>query len=165
MQIPDHVAVQLIRYITVVVYNRVVRRTGGVNGYGTVFEIANTGTVGAPVYSATPSTLVSFDGTNGEYPAANVIADAKGDLLGTTEGYDNDGTVFEITNTGTVSAPVYSGTPTTLVAFSGLNGQNPQAGLIADTKGDLFGTTVSGGRQWRHGLRDRQHGHRQRTGL
>ena len=38
---------------------------GGVNGYGTVFEIQNTGTVAAPIYASAPTTLVTFNGSNG----------------------------------------------------------------------------------------------------
>jgi uncharacterized repeat protein (TIGR03803 family) len=57
---------------------------GGANGNGTVFEIRNTGTVAAPVYASAPTTLVSFNGSNGSQPRAGLIVDAKGDLLGTT---------------------------------------------------------------------------------
>ena len=76
-----------------------------------------------------------------------MIADARGDLFGTTEqggaGYPvttNGGTVFEIQNTGTVAEPVYANTPTMLVSFNGSNGFGPQ-GLTADANGDLFSTT------------------------
>ena len=74
---------------------------------------------------------------------AGLIADANGDLFGTTDagGANGDGTVFEIKNTGTVAAPVYASAPTTLVSFNGSNGADPDAGLIADANGDLFGTT------------------------
>ena len=33
-------------------------------------------------------------------------------------------------------------TLTTLASFNGLNGFNPYSGLVADSNGDLFGTTV-----------------------
>ncbi len=120
---------------------------GGADGYGTVFEIANTGTVSHPVYASAPTTLVSFNGTNGNDPVGGLIADAKGDLFGTTVfgGADGYGTVFEIANTGAVSHPVYASAPTTLVSFNGTNGAYPESGLIADAKGDLFGTTAGGG--------------------
>jgi uncharacterized repeat protein (TIGR03803 family) len=127
---------------------------GGANGDGTVFEIQNTGTVAAPVYASAPTTLVSFNGTNGSEPIAGLTTDAHGDLFGTTFGggansvgtaWSGDGMVFEIQNTGTVAAPVYASAPTTLVSFNGSNGANPVAGLIADANGDLFGTTIHGG--------------------
>ena len=92
-------------------------------------------------------TLVSFNGADGEFPFGGLITDAKGDLFGTTSGggADGDGTAFEIANTGTFCHPVYASAPTTLVTFNGANGSSPESALIADAKGDLFGTTVSGG--------------------
>jgi uncharacterized repeat protein (TIGR03803 family) len=63
------------------------------------------------------TTLVSFNGGNGNSPYGGLIADSNGDLFGTTQagGANGDGTVFEIVNTGTVAAPIYASTPTTLV--------------------------------------------------
>jgi uncharacterized repeat protein (TIGR03803 family) len=115
---------------------------GGANGDGEVFEIAKTG----GSYASTPTILASFNGPNGYYLGAGLIADAAGDLFGTTEfgganGANNDGTVFEIAKTGSG----YAGTPATLVSFNGANGREPEADLIADAAGDLFGTTVLGG--------------------
>ena len=108
---------------------------GGANDDGTVFELVNdSGTY-------TPTTLLSFNGSNGATPHAGLIADANGDLFGTTGrgGANNVGTVFELVNdSGTY-------TPTTLLSFNGSNGANPYAGLIADANGDLFGTTAGGG--------------------
>src|ERR1019366_6979488 len=114
-------------------------RFGGANGDGTVFEITYTG----GSYASTPTTLVNFNGTNGNSPYAGLIADAAGDLFGTTQtgGANNDGTVFEIAKTG----GSYASTPTTLVNFNGTNGNGQEAGLITDAAGDLFGTTQQGG--------------------
>jgi uncharacterized repeat protein (TIGR03803 family) len=91
----------------------------------------------------TLTTLVTFNGTNGGIAQSGLIADAAGDLFGTTfgGGADGDGTVFEIAKTGTG----YEGTPTTVASFNGTDGENPTAGLIADAAGDLFGTTEMGG--------------------
>ena len=57
------------------------------------------------------TTLVSFNGANGANPRGSLIADAYGDLFGTTEGdgVHNWGTVFEIAKT----AHGYASTPTT----------------------------------------------------
>jgi probable HAF family extracellular repeat protein/uncharacterized repeat protein (TIGR03803 family)/VCBS repeat-containing protein len=112
---------------------------GGANGAGTVFEIAKT----ADGYASTPTTLVSFNGTNGADPLAGLIADGHGDFFGTTaEGGANDaGTVFEVAKT----AHGYASTPATLVSFNGANGLHPEASLIADAHGNLFGTTLEGG--------------------
>ena len=116
-----------------------------------MFEIAKT----AHGYASTPTTLVSFNGTNGANPQGGLIADAHGDLFGTTSqgGANGDGTVFEIAKT----AHGYASTPTTLVSF---NATNSSGSLIADRHGDLFGTTAGGRaeRRRRHGVRD----HRQR---
>jgi uncharacterized repeat protein (TIGR03803 family) len=111
---------------------------GGAYGDGTVFELVNNG--GG---SYTPTTLASFNLTDGEYPVAGLVADAAGDLFGTTDvgGANGDGTAFEIAKTG----GGYASTPTTLVSFNGADGAGPVAGLIADAAGNLFGTTSDGG--------------------
>jgi uncharacterized repeat protein (TIGR03803 family) len=118
--------------------------TGGVGGAGTVFEIKKT-TAG---YASVPTTLVSFKGDDGDNPEASPIADANGDLFGTTSGYDQiigdiltSGTVFEVERT----AAGYASAPATLVSFNGANGANPFASLIADVNGDLLGVTEFGG--------------------
>ena len=112
---------------------------GGASGLGTVFEIAKT----ASGYASTPTTLVSFNGTDGAGPVNGLIIDSAGDLFGTTYsgGASGDGTVFEIAKT----ASGYASTPTTLVSFNGTDGAGPFAGLTADSAGDLFGTTYAGG--------------------
>ena len=110
------------------------------NDRGTVFEIAKTPTG----YDSVPAILVTFNGANGQRPNGSLIADAKGDLLGTTQlggPSDNDfGTVFEITKTPTG----YANAPTTLVSFNKINGEEPMGGLIADANGDLFGAVEGG---------------------
>jgi uncharacterized repeat protein (TIGR03803 family) len=113
---------------------------GGTDNDGTVFEIEKT----SSGYAAAPLTLVSFDGTDGAAPKAALIADPHGDLFGTTlgdGGVHNQGTVFEIKKT----AHGYASAPTSLVVFDGKNGSSPIGGLLADARGNLFGTTVAGG--------------------
>jgi uncharacterized repeat protein (TIGR03803 family) len=117
------------------------------NNGGTVFEIAKT----AGGYASTPTTLVSFcalaNCADGLFPNGGLIADANGNLFGTTSsgGANGNGTVFEIVKT----AGGYASTPTTLVSFCALancaDGEGPQVGLIADANGNLFGTTLGGG--------------------
>ena len=66
---------------------------GGTNNDGTVFEIKFDSTTGT--YATTPTTLVTFNGTNGANPYAGLIADAICNLFGTTSGqYVGYGTVF-----------------------------------------------------------------------
>ncbi|HEY2589234.1 MAG TPA: choice-of-anchor tandem repeat GloVer-containing protein, partial [Tepidisphaeraceae bacterium] len=104
---------------------------GGALGKGTVFKIA--------AGSNTPTTLATFNGTNGANPSAGLAADAGGNLYGTTSfgGPTNDGTVFEIT-AGTHAF-------TTLANFNFANGSRPLAGVYVDASGNLFGTTNGGG--------------------
>ncbi len=114
---------------------------GGAFDGGTVFEIVKT-TSG---YASTPITLVNFNGNGaiGPYPHGDLIADANGDLFGTTVygGTSGDGMVFEVVKT----TSGYASVPTTLVSFNGTNGANPHCGLMADANGNLFGTTQNGG--------------------
>jgi uncharacterized repeat protein (TIGR03803 family) len=106
---------------------------GGANGRGTVFE------VDADTHALT--TLVTFDNTNGSNPFGPLVADAHGDMYGTTTGAGNGsipyGSVFEI--------DASTKTLTTLAAFNLANGRGPQAGLILDAAGNLYGTTRVGG--------------------
>lgn len=79
-------------------------------------------------------------GSDGYYPRGNLIADAAGNFYGTTEGggvSSVGGTVFKL-------AP--DGTETILHAFTGgSDGETPYAGLVLDSAGNLYGTTISGG--------------------
>jgi uncharacterized repeat protein (TIGR03803 family) len=92
------------------------------------------------------TTLYSFTGGNdGSFPHAGVIADDKGNFYGVTSsgGANHSGVIFEL-------SPPAKGdttwTQTTLYSFTGGNdGSNPQAALMMDAKGDLYGTTYSGG--------------------
>ena len=107
--------------------------TGGKNGYGTVFKLSGTG-------HTTQTILVSFTIANGSQPGATLVADATGNLYGTTftGGPGSYGTVFEL------SGPDHR-TLTTLASFNGSNGANPFGGLTLDAAGNLYGTTQYGG--------------------
>jgi uncharacterized repeat protein (TIGR03803 family) len=112
-----------------------------------VFEITKT----ASGYATTPTILYSFcaqtNCTDGASPFAGLIADANGDLFGTTRagGAHGGGTVFELAK----SATGYASTPTVLYSFCAqtncTDGELPAAGLILDAAGNLFGTTEGGG--------------------
>jgi uncharacterized repeat protein (TIGR03803 family) len=104
---------------------------GGASGDGTVFELVHG--------SGTLTTLAAFNGSKGANPHASLIMDSSGNLYGTTAngGAANDGTVFELA--------AGSGTITTLATFTGANGANPEAGLVIDPSGNLYGTTANGG--------------------
>jgi len=112
---------------------------GGSGGYGTVFELTP-GKTGAPY---TEKVLFSFTGgASGSYARYGVIANAAGDLFGTTGvGASNAGVVFEL------SPPSGSGawSETVLWSFTGgADGGDTTAGLVLDN-GLLYGTTSLGG--------------------
>jgi hypothetical protein len=108
--------------------------------------------IGVAAAPYTETILHSFGGIDGLNPMAGLVADSKGDLIGTTyQGGDNDcttasggcGNVFELT------PPVSAGkrwTVKVLHAFNGtLNGALPVGDLLMDKSGALYGTTLTGG--------------------
>ncbi len=112
---------------------------GGVNGGGTVFELSPSAGGGW-----TESVVYSFgergDGCN---PQARVTLDASGNLYGTTAGQCEGsayGTVFEL-------SPSSGGyTEKIIHYFFNLNsGATPEAPVVFDSAGNLYGTTYRGG--------------------
>jgi uncharacterized repeat protein (TIGR03803 family) len=99
--------------------------TIGGDGPGTAFQLTPSGDL---------NVLYSF--TGGDSPWAGLIADAAGNLYGTTEGGDGPGTVFQLTPTGTLNV---------LYRFTGRDGAVPHGRLIFDAAGNLYGTTHNGG--------------------
>jgi hypothetical protein len=81
-------------------------------GNGTLFEIAKSGSG----YSSTPTTLATFNSTNGRYPLSGLIMDAAGDLLGTTGqgGANGDGEVFELAALSTTPIATVDSTTTVI---------------------------------------------------
>jgi len=106
---------------------------GGAYGVGTVFEITSAGT---------EEVLYSFGSQSGDgaYPLAGLVFDKKGHLYGTTEngGAYGYGTVYKLTP---------AQTETVLYSFGSQSddGSYPNAGLVFDKKGNLYGTTWQGG--------------------
>ncbi len=90
---------------------------GGANGSGIAFEIP----AAAPL---TLSTLATFSPAAGAKPGGTLVADAAGNLYGTTTagGSTGLGTVFELSGTT-------HQTLTTLATFNVSSGYNPYAGL------------------------------------
>ena len=85
--------------------------------------------------------LCIFIAPKGYYPYAGVILDSAGDLYGTAVygGTGNSGVVYS------VGTPSYGG-ETVLYNFTGLaDGGAPYAGVIRDSAGNLYGTTMYGG--------------------
>ena len=65
------------------------------------------------------STLVSFNGSDGNDPEAGLIADANGDLFGTTSAWRGMTATARCSRSPRPSTG-YASTPTTLVSFNGL---------------------------------------------
>ncbi|MGD0360133.1 MAG: choice-of-anchor tandem repeat GloVer-containing protein [Bryobacteraceae bacterium] len=104
---------------------------GGLNGYGTIFEITADGE---------QATLHRFTLSDGSLPAGGLMQATNGLLYGTTVsgGANNYGTIFSITPGGRL---------TTMHSFVGTDGSQPQAVLLETSTGELFGAARSGGTQ------------------
>jgi uncharacterized repeat protein (TIGR03803 family) len=91
---------------------------------------------------ATFAKLDSFNGTDGSYPTASLVQATDGNLYGTafSGGRNDGGTLFKVAPAGTLTT-VYNFCSQAACA----DGQNPAAGLIQATDGDLYGTTEYGG--------------------
>jgi uncharacterized repeat protein (TIGR03803 family) len=83
--------------------------------------------------------LKSFAGSNGSSPECTLITGNDGALYGTTRtgGSSNLGTVFKINLDGSGFA--------TLKNFLGMDGNDPESGLLQGSDGTLYGTTYAGG--------------------
>jgi uncharacterized repeat protein (TIGR03803 family) len=108
---------------------------GGEGDDGTVFGLRTDGTDFVLLHG------FGSDALNGRYPVSSLISDSAGNLYGTTEfgGVANRGTVFSMKADGTGFAVLHG--------FAGgtADGNGPQAPLVYDGAGNLYGTTVSGG--------------------
>jgi uncharacterized repeat protein (TIGR03803 family) len=105
---------------------------GGEFGYGTVFEVATTGT---------ESVLYNFTGgADGSQPYGGLVRDGAGNLYGTTVsgGAYGQGVVFTLTPGGTESVLHDFGSSPT-------DGKEPTSDLTRDSSGNLYGTTKDGG--------------------
>jgi uncharacterized repeat protein (TIGR03803 family) len=109
---------------------------GGTFGSGTVYELSHT------QGGWRERVLHNFgSGKDGQVPEAGLILDAVGNLYGTTfaGGIYGYGTVFELTAGGAWREKL-------LHSFNNVgDGYNPEASLIFDAAGNIYGTTLSGG--------------------
>jgi len=109
-------------------------------GCGTVYELSP-----ATGGSWTETTVHTFTGgTDGKNPQAGLIRDAAGNFYGTTSagGSGKSGTAFELSpgSGGTWTEKILHDFPS-----STGDGVNPDAPLIFDAAGNLYGTTIAGG--------------------
>jgi uncharacterized repeat protein (TIGR03803 family) len=121
---------------------------GGVYNIGTVYKLTPP-TVAGGLWTET--VLYRFGSTvgDGAFPLSSLLFDASGALYGTTGaiavgggGGSGNGTVFKLLPPTATSG---KWTETVLHNFSGGDGAQPEAGLIADASGALYGTTNTGG--------------------
>jgi uncharacterized repeat protein (TIGR03803 family) len=87
-------------------------------------------------------------GSDGAYPFGGLVEDEAGNLYGTTGGGGSGSNCgMGKYGCGIVFRLATDGTETVLHVFKGgkADGAYPTAGLIADKKGDLYGTTYQGG--------------------
>jgi len=109
------------------------------SGCGTVFKLAPDGE---------ETVVFRFRGAgSGDYPVGGLIEDAAGNLYGTTMyGGTKESNEFCGGGCGTVFEVAPDGTETVLYRFTGQSdGGYPAAGLVADSEGNLYGTTQGGG--------------------
>jgi uncharacterized repeat protein (TIGR03803 family) len=104
---------------------------GGPENEGLIFQLTPQGT---------ENVLYDFSGTDGAGPQAGLIMDNSGNFYGTTAGGGayGHGEVFELSANGSL---------TVLYSFTGgADGDAPIAPVVMDAAGNLYGTTVYGGR-------------------
>jgi uncharacterized repeat protein (TIGR03803 family) len=108
--------------------------SGGAHGDGTIFRVNTAG----------EETVVSLaGGASAAFPYAGLVPDASGNAYGTSQFGGSGcapygcGTVFKVSSAGHVTVlHSFAGTP---------DGSYPLAGLVRDSAGNLYGTTVDGG--------------------
>ncbi len=111
---------------------------GGAQASGTVFKLEPSGTLTVLYTFCSVGGAQCTDGLN---PYSGLVRDSAGNLYGTTEGggAHGIGTVFKLSSDGTL---------TILHAFvnNGIDGYQPDTGLLMDSVGNLYGTTYVGGK-------------------
>jgi uncharacterized repeat protein (TIGR03803 family) len=107
-----------------------------IDGCGTVFQLDASGTL---------NVLYNFTGGSDGVTPHGLIADATGNLYGTTQEGGAAASCNRPYGCGTVFQLDTSGTLNVLHIFTGSDGAYPPAGLLAEAAGNLYGTTYGGG--------------------
>ncbi len=108
---------------------------GGPDDAGTVFKLDKNN-------NETILHTFTMGAAAGSYPFAGLLRDAAGNLFGTTF---MGGTGCNGLGCGVVFKLDTNGKETVLHSFKGSDGANPYAGLIRDSAGTFYGTTLDGG--------------------
>ena len=97
-----------------------------------------------PARAQTFKVLHTFHGPDGSFPTGALVRDSAGNIYGTTSGGGTGGcgkygcgTVFKMNKVGK---------ELWLHSFKGTNEIDPSAGLLRDASGNLYGTTIYGGK-------------------
>jgi uncharacterized repeat protein (TIGR03803 family) len=114
---------------------------GGAHNFGTIFRVA------PPAHGCTTlpcpwteTTLLSFNGSDGEQPLNKLAFDQGGNLYGTAFGGCTWGEAFEL------PAPLGDLPLEMLHCFGqGSDGKLPSSGVVIDSSGNLYGVTQEGG--------------------
>ncbi len=104
-------------------------------GYGSLFSVSASGEF---------SDLASFYHTNGSNPYGPLLQSSDGNFYGTTS-WGGIITASNIFGFGIVFRMSPGGQLTTLYAFSGPDGENPNGAIVQGSDGSLYGTTDTGG--------------------
>jgi uncharacterized repeat protein (TIGR03803 family) len=113
-------------------------------GAGTVFKITPGGKL-TTLYSFCAEISPTGSCADGAFPQTGLVQGNDGNFYGTTSfsGVNGGGTLFKISPDGALT------TLTTLYSFCGLpptcDGTVSPSGLVQDTNGDFYGTTMAGG--------------------
>lgn len=113
----------------------------GGNGAGCDINVSGCGVIFKIDSSGNESTFYAFSGArDGWNPTGRLIMDTGGNLYGTTQfgGLYGHGTVFRLDSAGNETIVHHF--------HGGSDGANPNAGVVQDTAGNLYGTTRYGGR-------------------
>ena len=105
-------------------------------GCGTIFKVDSAGQ---------ETTLYAFEGNVDGISPVGLIRDAAGNFYGATR-YGGPSAHQPLSGFGTVFKLDTTGTKTTLYSFTnGADGAHPNAGVVEDGEGNLYGTTAGGG--------------------
>jgi uncharacterized repeat protein (TIGR03803 family) len=111
---------------------------------GCGLALAMSGALDGAAAKSNETVLYSFKGgSDGIYPSGSLLRDSAGNFYGTTY----QGGIVNANGYGTVFKLAPDGTETVLYAFAGVpnDGANPNAGLIEDKQGNLYGTAEAAG--------------------
>jgi len=130
-------------------------KAGELNGSGSIFKIAASGTGFAIIHRFALSTSTNQDlspiNTDGAYPEAELVEGADGYLYGAARagGPNGTGTIFKISRDGTDFKLLHGFAAITSTSASGLtvtvDGAAPTGPLVAGTDNFFYGTTSQGG--------------------